>query len=528
MSTGRYVRLKSLDTIAASHLPPSSAGRSRVSSSLNFIRTLASSPRHAAVVVGTVIVIGLVVMLQGRTGGKAYELAWSGGRFGPARSYAKEVLQHQLKDVLPQASWKDQLQPSSKYLTAMMFGGQSNQLLAMYNLLYMGKELARTVILPPFTAIHFKGQQRTFHQIYDVPRFYSLTGVPAIPLGYFKSPSDPSSVRDDVTCWSTMELYTGSCNNHQVETGFNAHNIYTSFWAMPHFPRSSDGAVIQFGPLLDFLRNRTARLDWVEETKREVLPQRPLRKDVDPLTVDKEKNLKAFFEPLHGVPPTADEQLMCVDAAFYVGYSVPPPPYPQHIPLEPWRGRAWQEIGQHLHWIPEVAQVADEYLARIFGVKRIDDVPPYISVHIRRGDFKNFKGNTAYTPLKNYAAAVNSVRERLQDRLEFPLSVEEREGKPALRRFKTMPAEYAVLVTSDEDGESDLWAEVDAMGWKTINHGDLKTVETYGEWWPSMLDGEMLSRGQGFVGTQWSTFSMVSGLRVEYWQGGIQVVADPK
>lgn len=43
----------------------------------------------------------------------------------------------------------------------------------------------------------------------------------------------------------------------------------------------------------------------------------------------------------------------------------------------------------------------------------------------------------------------------------------------------------------------------------------LETRETYGEWYPSMLDGEILSRGQGFVGTQWSTLSMVSGLRVE-------------
>jgi hypothetical protein len=37
-----------------------------------------------------------------------------------------------------------------EYLTAMMFGGQSNQLLATYNLLYMGKELGRTVILCVF------------------------------------------------------------------------------------------------------------------------------------------------------------------------------------------------------------------------------------------------------------------------------------------------------------------------------------------------------------------------------------------
>lgn len=334
-----------------------------------------------------------------------------------------------------------------------------------------------------------------------------------------------------------MEKYTGAVNAHAIETGLEEHGLYTDFWAVPAFRRSSEGAVLEVGPIIDFLRNRTAQLDWVETTRRELLPQKPLPKGVDAASVDPENNLKPFFDPLHGVPPTEDEQLMCVDATFYIGDSVPPPPYPQHVPLDPWRvGRAWKEVGQHLHWLPEVQEYADEYLQGMFGVKRTKDIPPFISVHVyvaaslcssqaahadcafssrsRRGDFKDFHGNT-FTPLSSYVAAVEDVRSRLQDRLDHPPSPAEREGRPPLERFAVPPSEYAVVATTDEQPGSDLFAELDKLGWHVVDHGEMRTAERLGEWYPSMLDGEILSRGQGFVGTQWSTFSMLSGNRVE-------------
>ncbi|BGP40226.1 hypothetical protein JCM10449v2_004184 [Rhodotorula kratochvilovae] len=463
-----------------------------------------------------------MTMLHGRT-----DLDWRAGRYGAARAYG-DMLAANLRDEVPQTALSRQMRDDKTYLTGMMFGGQSNQLLAMINLLHLGKELGRTVILPPFTAIHFSGQHRPFHLVYDLPHLYSLTSAPAVPMSYFKTPGERSNEKERMTCWSLMEKYTGACNNHQVETGFNEHELYTDFWAVPAFPRSTENAVLDVDAIVAFLSNRTAQLDWVETTRREVLPQKPLPKGVDASSVVLEDNLKPFFDPLHGVPPTDDEQLMCVDATFYVGNSAPPPPYPQRVPLDPWRvGRAWKEIGQHLHWIPEVQEYADEYLVRLFEVTRAKDIPPFISVHVRRGDFKNFHGNT-FTPLSNYASAVSDVRTKLQDRLDHPLATAEREGKPPLKRFDVSPKEYRVVATTDEEPGSELWGELEKLGWKVVDHAKERTAEVLGEWYPSMLDGEILSRGQGFVGTQWSTFSMLSGNRVEYWQGGIQVVANPK
>ncbi|GAA5826737.1 hypothetical protein JCM3770_002691 [Rhodotorula araucariae] len=498
-ATHRYA---ALDAISATSRPPPP-------SPIAMARTFfGGSSRRTIAIAGGLLVLLAMILLHGRT-----DVDWRVGRYGAARAYAS-MLNSNLREDVPQTALSRQLRDDRAYLTGMMFGGQSNQLLAMINLLFLGKELGRTIILPPFTAIHFSGQRRPFHLIYDLPRFYAVTAVRGIPMSYFKTP-DPRNEQERMTCWSLMEKYTGACNNHQVETGFNEHELYTDFWAVPAFPRSTENAVLEVDAIVQFLSNRTAQLEWVDKTRRELLPQRKLPADVDAASVVLENNLKPFFDPVHGVPPTDDEQLMCVDATFYVGDSVPPPPYPQRVPLDPWRvGRAWREIGQHLHWVPEVQACADEYLMRIFEVKRAADIPPYISVHVRRGDFKDFHGNT-FTPVSNYAAAVSDVRRKLQDRLDYPLSIAERGGKPPLARFAITPTDYRVVATTDEEPGSELWGELENLGWKVVDHAKERTAEVLGEWYAAMLDGEILSRGQGFVGTQWSTFSMVSGNRVE-------------
>ncbi|GAA5897184.1 hypothetical protein JCM8208_003749 [Rhodotorula glutinis] len=519
----RYAALDSHATATSPPAPPPLAAR---------LRNLIASPswttrsrRTLALVaasIGSLLFIA-TVMHGGRAQDFAAGFAARRGRHGAGRAY-EGMLQATLRHSEPQTELKKQMGDAS-FLTGMLFGGQSNQLLALINLLFLGKELGRAVILPPLTGIHFgAGQHRPFHLVYDLPRFYSLTSVAAIPLSSLKTPGYSGNVDERVTCWSLMEKYTGAPNVHAIETGFEEHKVFTDFWAVPPFPRSSEGAVLEVGPIVDFLSNMTARLEWVDTARREYLPQKSVPKGVGPSSIVAKDNVKAFFDPQHGVPPTDDDQLMCLDATFYVGDSVPPPPYQQHVPLDLWRvGRAWKEVGQHLHWLPEVEEHADEYLMALFSVKRAEDIPPYISVHVRRGDFKAFHGNT-FTPLSSYVSAVDDIRAQLQARLDLPPSP----SKPSLRAFPVPPASYAVVATTDEPPGSDLYAELAALGWHVVDHEEQRTVERLGEWYPAMLDGEILSRGQGFVGTQWSTFSMLSGNRVEYWQGGVQVVANPR
>lgn len=183
-------------------------------------------------------------------------------------------------------------------------------------------------------------------------------------------------------CWSTMEIRTGSSNDHEAEGGWNAHNIFMSYWAVPPLPRTTDDYVVQLDSVLEFLGNRTWQDEYLERGKAEFLPQKWIPGEIDPTTIDPSTNIKVTFDPFAPHPPTEDDHLVCVDATYFMGHSAPPPPYPQNVPLDTWRTNAWREIGQHLHFTPAIERTADEYLMRIFGVDKMEDVPPFITVHM--------------------------------------------------------------------------------------------------------------------------------------------------
>ena len=76
-----------------------------------------------------------------------------------------------------------------------------------------------------------------------------------------------------------------------------------------------------------------------------------------------------------------------------------------------------------------------------------------------------------------------------------------------------------VIITSDESDPA-WWDEVKAMGWKTIDHVGLGTEEAFGKWYPVILDAAIQSNALGFVGTDRSTYSILSRRRVETWHDG--------
>ena len=76
-----------------------------------------------------------------------------------------------------------------------------------------------------------------------------------------------------------------------------------------------------------------------------------------------------------------------------------------------------------------------------------------------------------------------------------------------------------MLVASDETDPA-WWADVRARGWRSADHAAARTEERFSRWHPVLLDAAMLSGATGFVGTAGSTYSAVSGRRVESWQDG--------
>ena len=86
------------------------------------------------------------------------------------------------------------------------------------------------------------------------------------------------------------------------------------------------------------------------------------------------------------------------------------------------------------------------------------------------------------------------------------------------RKGLSIPSSH-VLVASDETDPA-WWADVRALGWRAADHVAARTEERLGRWYPVLLDAAMLSLAHGFVGTEGSTYSAVSGRRVASWRDG--------
>ena len=57
-------------------------------------------------------------------------------------------------------------------------------------------------------------------------------------------------------------------------------------------------------------------------------------------------------------------------------------------PAVPGEGLSWRIAMRHIYFTKEVENVVDLYLMRLFKVRTTSRIPPFISVHLRRGDFK--------------------------------------------------------------------------------------------------------------------------------------------
>ena len=137
---------------------------------------------------------------------------------------------------------------------------------------------------------------------------------------------------------------------------------------------------------------------------------------------------------------------------------------------------AWRFIGQHAHWTPRLRGLAEEALASAFSLpagSQGEDIPPYIAVHVRHGDFAGrcpYRGDTngtdshlaCFAKLERYVAQVEAVKAELR----------EKRGLVVER----------VLMTSDEKSTA-WWTQVRELGWSWIDHKELGTVEKYGQWY---------------------------------------------
>jgi len=145
----------------------------------------------------------------------------------------------------------------------------------------------------------------------------------------------------------------------------------------------------------------------------------------------------------------------------------------------------------------------------------------YITIHVRHGDFVGWCNGV---PVEECFAPIPVIARRVRE-VQEELSI----------KHPGMNTKH-VIMTSDERDEA-WWDLVKAQGWYRLDHSN--TAAQYGRWfvlsllfrlfrsspttarYPVIIDAVVQSKGMGFVGTDRSTFSVLSRRRVEDWQRGV-------
>ncbi|KAI0734697.1 hypothetical protein C8Q72DRAFT_873170 [Fomitopsis betulina] len=375
----------------------------------------------------------------------------------------------------PTESFRDNLRDDVQYITSWISAGWTNDVMTYMNLIYLGVITSRVPIIPMFIPSHVQGADPVpFGDVFDVQRFIDESGTDIVEWREVKNPD--SEVVDDLGCWNIWEVTNAYEPNPRwsfVPLRLNLDISYTRApeWVkiIPNFVHSKTASFWQL-----------ARLAFPEELSKNDLPE--------PLPSSQ-----------HQAQLRPDEQLLCFDYLYYVVAQ-------RDDEFEHDFAPAWRFAGTHMHWTPEIEQLTRAYVRRAFELADDADVPPYIAIHQRHGDFKNWcvdPDNTedCFAPVSVLQRRVREVQDELR-----------------LRKNIEIPDTH-VIITSDETDQA-WWDGVTSLGWVKIDHDAWETGQTYGNWYPVFLDAAIHSAATGFVGTDRSTYSTVSRRRVEDWQDG--------
>ncbi|KAG2339449.1 hypothetical protein BDR05DRAFT_968039 [Suillus weaverae] len=377
----------------------------------------------------------------------------------------------------PTQRFRDNLRNDTKYITSWTSAGWTNDVITYGNLIYLALITDRIPIIPKFLSNHIdpSAPPFVFGEVIDVPRLSQSIGIHLLQWHEVKDPE--SQVLDDLGCWSVWETV-----QQHIE--------------IPE-PRKS--------PSLNLLKldvSWTRTPAWVELT-----------------SLSKQHNHASFWSlaslgfpearasslalsptnhpsPQHQVSLPPDDHLLCFDFLYYIS---------AHHTWE-WEldySPAWRFVGQHMRWTASMEMLADAHARRAMNVSLNEPTPPYITIHIRHGDFRE---QCEEVPVDQCFASLPVIARRVS------------EVQEELRTLKGIQVTH-IIMTSDES-DPEWWSEVRALGWTWVDYAAERTEEIYGKWHPVFIDAIIQSNGIGFVGTRGSTMSTLASRRVQSWHGG--------
>ncbi|KZO90789.1 hypothetical protein CALVIDRAFT_374962 [Calocera viscosa TUFC12733] len=373
----------------------------------------------------------------------------------------------------PSQMFSRNLKPEHRYITGWINSGWTNDVMTYGNLLYLALLTERIPIIGPFVPSHLSlsAGYLPFSEVFDIPRLARELHTPVLEWSDVKSPE--SEVGEVMGCWSTWMGWGfggGNARGGWVPDTFELDVSYTPIPPGAYDVNVDNDPHINFQALLPlaFPAGRAAALTQVSPT------------------------------PSEGwnttLPPS--DHLLCFDMLYFARLGTSGAEWEEEY------APVWRLVGKHMHWAPPLREKADAYLRAHWSVGDGEEIPPYISVHMRRADFGQYcTGSLSCMPtLAQLHRRVSEVQSQLVSLQGLHIS--------------------RVLVTSDERNPA-WWSEVEGLGYTAINHTALDTEGRFGEWYPSVLDSVFLSLGKGFVGTEGSTMSLLAKRRVEDWGGGV-------
>ncbi|KAF8973015.1 hypothetical protein BDZ97DRAFT_1752066 [Flammula alnicola] len=382
--------------------------------------------------------------------------------------------------------FRDNLRNDTSYITSWSNAGLTNQFMSYVNMIYLSTLTDRIPIIPPFAPDHHISASAgiiPFGDIFDLDSLRNQMRTPILEWRDVKElpsgSSEPYSTSEveDLGCWTTRPESEGE-------------------------PIRAENVVHHLGVDVSYTRVpvRTRLQPWDREELHVVLPQlAAVTYPRNPIVNAEDLNTLAPSPRGHFLRP--DQHLTCFDTLYYATSGTKP--FEWQFTWSP----AWRTIGRYLTFTYGMKELGRDYLLRMFQTEGLsEEVPPFIAVHIRRGDFSAFCSHSdrshddCFPPVSAYDKRVKEVQSDLISVHKLPV--------------------WNVVVTSDETSPS-FWADVRKQGWSYVNHTEEKTLERYGEWYPPLIDMVMQSYALGFVGTEDSTFSLVARRRIEDWNGGV-------
>ncbi|KAJ7623652.1 hypothetical protein FB45DRAFT_837988 [Roridomyces roridus] len=373
----------------------------------------------------------------------------------------------------PTAAFKDNLKKGVNYITTFPGSGWTNDVILYMNLLYLALITDRVPVIPFFTPTHVGlGLAPTllFGEVFDIPRLQRALGLPILEWHQVKD-IEKETV-DSLGCWSVWKAVQ-TFNREPHATSFPSRfKLDVSYTTPPRWvamaPEDDDDKHASFWSLASLA---------FPETRSQIRLEIPT------------------ISPLLNQTLPPDEQMLCLDYLYYVGVKN------RHEWESDW-SPAWRFVGQHMHWTPKIVELADSYVREALLVGPNKPTPPYISVHVRHGDFAELCKGVAikycFAPMSAIARRVEEVQNELFE--THGIMVDK------------------VIVTSDEEDQA-WWKDVTEREWARPNHS--RTVELHGLWYPTLIDSAIHSGAIGFVGTDQSTVSIIARKRVTTWNGGV-------